>query len=244
MLEIPEGTFYLLLIIHTPSRFKVNGKMLEYPPDSAALFHPGQLLCYGATKGKFINDWIRFSSTDTFIASTILPHGIPFPLRESDFCSKLVQLIYAENNSGSSENFYREISINNLMITLLNKMTESYANNFSSEHYHKLVALRTKITSEYYEEWSVKKMADIVHISPGYLQSLYKLTFGISCIDDVIQNRILTAKTHLAGKNYLVSEIASLCGYKSTEHFCRQFKHITGYTPSEYMSSAAAPTVH
>ena len=53
-------------------------------------------------------------------------------------------------------------------------------------------------------------------------------------MDDVINSRIRMAKEYLVHGSHSVNEVAALCGYNKSEHFCRQFKQITGYTPSAF----------
>ena len=65
-------------------------------------------------------------------------------------------------------------------------------------------------------------------------QLLYRQTFGITCINDVIESKIKLACDLLSSTNDTVSSIAAKCGYESDVHFMRQFKKMTGCTPSEY----------
>jgi AraC-like DNA-binding protein len=145
-------------------------------------------------------------------------------------------LISVENNTDENRSSYKELTIANLITTLLHKFIDSFNGDSKSIHYRKLIELRHQIISDAGGDWTVKRMADILHISPGYMQALYKNTFGISCMDDVINNRIRLAKEFLASGGFLVSEVSSKCGYHSIEHFYRQFKHLTGQTPSDYIA--------
>lgn len=77
-------------------------------------------------------------------------------------------------------------------------------------------------------------MAEYVHISPSYLQHLYRELFGISCIQEVIQARLNTARFYLRTTDISVQSISVLCGYENELHFMRQFKKFTDMTPSQY----------
>ena len=77
-------------------------------------------------------------------------------------------------------------------------------------------------------------MANSIHISEGYLQSIYKHFFNTTCIADVINSRIQTASELLISTNKSIEEIAETCGYQNTEHFIRQFKKSIGITPAKY----------
>lgn len=234
VLDIPVGKDYLFLLTHTPARFWVNGEISKYPAYSAVLFHPRQKVNYGASGGNFINDWVRFSTDEPYITAAPLPRGIPFPARDPDYISKLVQLLFTEHFLNDEKDSYKEITINHLMMVLMNKLKESYYSLDTVPLHHELLELRKKILNSPNSDWNVGKMANLLHISSGYLQAMYKNIFGISCMNDVINGRIRMAREYLIQSAYSVTEISSLCGYNNVEHFCRQFKKVTGCTPGEY----------
>lgn len=230
--DIPEGhDCWLLILTKTPALFLVQGELKEYPAHSAVLFHPHQKIYYRACTDKYINDWIRFESDETYVTATTLPFGVPFSLDDPEYCYKLFQLICTEHYFNKD---YKESSIDYLLRTLFNKLLESYHNNSFSPQYYKLLSLRVEIHRNPGYKWNVSEMANYLHISSGYLQAIYKTTFGISCMDDVINSRIRKAKECLLHGNHSVAEIAAICGYNNVEHFCRQFKQVTGYTPGKF----------
>ena len=236
VLDIPSGLDYLFILTHTPALFWVNGEITEYPAYSAVLFHPNQRVYYRASGGNFINDWIRFSTTESYITATSLPRGIPFPMKDPEYCSKLIQLIFSEIFLNNEKDSYRELSIDYLMMVLMNKLKESYYSCNTTPRHHELLKLRKQILNNPNHNWTVEKMADYLHVSAGYLQALYKNAFGISCMDDVINGRIRMAKEYLIQSTYSIAEIATMCGYNNVEHFCRQFKKVSGCTPGEFRS--------
>ena len=87
------------------------------------------------------------------------------------------------------------------------------------------------------KEWTVTRMAERLNISTGYLEEIYKNTFGVTCMEYVINSRINLAKKYLLYEQYTIAEIVTLCGYRNMEHFFRQFKKITGVTPKSYRNS-------
>ena len=101
------------------------------------------------------------------------------------------------------------------------------------QHYN-LLKLRAAIQNNPADNWTISRMAEFLKISPGYLQTIYKKAFGISCMEDVIQNRIRLAKEYLYSGSLSITEVAYRCGYRHVEHFSRQFKRLTGLTPREY----------
>ncbi|MBU3175666.1 AraC family transcriptional regulator [Clostridium estertheticum] len=122
--------------------------------------------------------------------------------------------------------------------TLFNKLLESYGSDNVSPLYYELLNLRVKIHNNPGNHWTVPIMADYLHISPGYLQTIYKNTFYISCMDDVINSRIHMSKEYLIHGANSIAEISIFCGYNNVEHFCRQFKQLTGDTPGTFRMKA------
>ncbi len=230
--DIPQGhQCWLLVITKTPAQFWVNGELRLYPAHSAVLYRAHQKIYYRACGDEYINNWIRFESNEPFVAKTTLPFGIPFALDDPDYCHALFKLLIIEHNFNRD---YKKASIDYLLNTLFNKLLESYFHEGFNAQYYTLLKLRAAIQSNPVDEWSVTKMADFLRISPGYLQIIYKKTFGISPMEDVINCRIKLAKEYLLQGSHSIAEIAFQCGYQHVEHFCRQFKKVTGSTPRKY----------
>lgn len=231
VVDVPEGYHWLIVITKTPAEFWVDGSIQEYPAYSAIVYRPTQKVYYRASTDQFINDWIRFESSEHYITDSPLPFGIPFSVNDPNYCQKLFELLSIEHNFDRN---FKKSSIDSLLKILFNKLLESVFHGDISPQYYNLLKIRTMIQNNPGDEWTVAKMAEYLRISPGYLQSIYKRAFGVSCMEDVIANRIRLAKEYLVQSNQSIAEIASHCGYHNVEHFCRQFKRITGCTPKEF----------
>ncbi|PQP81561.1 AraC family transcriptional regulator [Paenibacillus sp. PCH8] len=239
--DIPEGhDCWLLVITQTPAQFWVDGELKEYPPHCAVLFKPHQKVYYRACTQQYMNDWIRFESDEPYVTETSLPFGRPFPLDDPEYCHKLFQLLVAENSFNKD---YRESSIDCLLRILINKLLESYVQEEISPQHYNLLKLRSAIHNNPSHPWTISEMAKLISISPGYLQLMYKKWFGLSCMDDVIHSRIRLAKEYLRHHIYTVAEIADRCGYRNVEHFCRQFKQLTGSSPKRFHKRIGGFTV-
>jgi AraC-like DNA-binding protein len=229
--DMPVGTQWLLVFTKTPARFWVEGELREYPPCCAVLYRPGQKVYYRAAGDLFVNNWIRFVTDEPFVTETPVPCGVPFPLEDPDYCHKLFELIVVEHNFDRA---CKESSIRCLLQTLFNKLLESCFHADVTPQHHSLLRLRAAIRGNPGDHWTIARMADLLNVSPGYLQSIYKKAFGISCMEDVIRNRIRLAQEYLLYGSMSVAEVAYRCGYRSVEHFSRQFKQQTGLAPREY----------
>ncbi|BCJ94197.1 hypothetical protein acsn021_17660 [Anaerocolumna cellulosilytica] len=230
--DIPEGhDCWLLLLTQTPAIFFVEDNYREYPPNCAILYKPKQKIYYRANGDTYSNDWVRFYTNETYVTTTPILCGVPFSLRDPVYCHKIYQLLVTEH---ILNNDFKDITIDNLFRILFNKLLESYNYKAVSPLYKSLKELKMEIYHQPHKEWTVKKMAEKLNVSVGYMQDVYKSTFGVTCMEDVINSRITLAKKYLIYEQYSISEIVTLCGYRNIEHFFRQFKKIAGVTPNQF----------
>lgn len=97
--------------------------------------------------------------------------------------------------------------------------------------------LQGTVFSTLKEPWTIERMAKRVNLSPSRFHALYKKIFGRSPMDDLIHARIQNAQNALLFSKDSISDIASELGYSNLPHFIRQFKAISGTTPSQYRES-------
>ena len=97
-----------------------------------------------------------------------------------------------------------------------------------------LLCVRVEMLSSPEKEWTVELLAEKSRLSPSYFQGIYKKTFGISPINDLIKARVKKAESYLLSSNKKETEIADLCGYNNVEHFIRQFRRLKGISPSDF----------
>lgn len=233
--DMPGGhDCWLLVLTQTPAQFWVDGHMTEYPANSAVLYPPHHKILYRACSDRYVNDWVRFDSAEPYIIDTAIPLGTPFPLSDPEYCHKLFQLLVAENTLSNS---HKELTIDYLLKVLFIKLREASEHTKNFSQIQSILELRRNIHNNPGHSWSVPAMAESLHLSPGYLQTLYKETFGVSCMKDVINCRIRFAKDQLSHSPHTIADISILCGYNNVEHFVRQFHQITGCTPSAFRNS-------
>lgn len=105
----------------------------------------------------------------------------------------------------------------------------------SSGTIHKTIQeLMEYIRDNYASDISLNSLAQMAHISPVYLSTLFKEETGISYIKYVTELRLGKAKELLRSGEYLVTEVSEKVGYHNYRYFCDMFKKSTGMTPNEY----------
>lgn len=235
--DMPDGqNSWLLLLTHTPALFLVDDVLVQAQPNSVVLYKPGQRIYYRACDKQYSNDWIRFVTDEEYVTETSIPGGVPFTVSNNSFLHKLYQLITAEHERDAEMN---EAIIDKLLQLMFLKLSESFDHKPATQFYKNLNDLRTQIYKRPSDDWTVKLMADRLNISVGHLEKLYRSSFDVTCMEDVIQSRIGLAKKHLEHGDFSIAEIVSMCGYHSVEHFYRQFKRTTGLTPKQYQTHSS-----
>lgn len=81
------------------------------------------------------------------------------------------------------------------------------------------------------------RMAEMVHLSPGYFSNLFRVEVGISFSDYLIQVRIDNAKKLLRRFDLSVEEVSKQCGFNSLAHFSRTFRDRCGIPPLKFRKS-------
>lgn len=222
---------YQLLFTHTPALFWVDNMLRKYPARSVILFTPGHRKYYSSLPNEpYKNDWIRFDTDEDFIKSFPIVN-VPFSPADPEFVHNLFKLIAWESNAVKESNDPEMLC---LFKVLFAKMSDDNVDLLSKPYYHELISLRRDMMLHPEYEWKVEGMAARLNLGRTRFQNIYKDTFGISPIDDVINARISLAKDRLKYTSRSIAEVAEFCGYKSTEHFCRQFLKIVGVSPSKF----------
>jgi AraC family transcriptional regulator of arabinose operon len=90
------------------------------------------------------------------------------------------------------------------------------------------------INRHFADDLPLKLLADIAGLSPTYLSRLFSRCAGIHLSEYIHQIRITQAKTLLYQSQMKVADIALAVGFNEFADFNRNFKRITGVTPTSY----------
>lgn len=223
-----------LLIPATSFNCKAGENIQTFPPYTAFFFPKDTPFYYSPCKESYRDYFIHFISDDNFLTEYMIPTAQPIYLQDPVRIYNLIDMIAYENILNSQNK--NEI-LNNLMKTLFIKISESSTYNTILPHYDELLKLRHNIFNHPERKWTLESISKSLHMSPGYVHSLYKKAFKKTYMQDVIESRIQHSRHLLAYSNQPVNAIATACGYSNTEHFCRQFKETTGMSPLQYRKS-------
>lgn len=233
--------YYLFLLVKTPALFVIQGEEIIAESNSAIVYDINYPHFYSSYQNNYINDWIHFREENgkEYFSSLNIPLNKIVKLYDATFICEMIKLM---QNEYHSMNGNKCNTINLLLQTMFVKLSEVISRDNEKKHinlhYASLVSLRKEIYNNPQYRWTMENMAARLNISTVHLQKIYRETFGISCMADVIEYRIYFAKDILSKTMMPIKEAAEICGYKNDVHFMRQFKKYVGVTPTEYRISS------
>lgn len=237
---------YVLMCFSTPFYIRTSSGFEIGKPGDCILHDPTFDQYHGTPKGMsegFRNDWIHLRGSG--IMKLVERYDLPInSLLHADNSNLLTlhlhrieeELLFSQpfqddNISLLVEEMFLQVSRH---IKLKNEITNIKPDR--KDIYRKFVEVHNIIHSQYYDEWSVDRMASLLNFSPSRFSVLYKKLFKISPNEDLLKKRIDEAKILLISSSLSVEEIALNCGFKNTYYFSFIFKKRTNFSPSMYRS--------
>ncbi len=153
----------------------------------------------------------------------------------------IVSLSFAEYDRLYDENYLRfiantEIALDRQLYSE-NRFTEETSHTLrQKEIKQKMNELRKNLMNEPELPWTVDKMSRTIGMGRSTIQKYYKSCFGKSIFEELIQFRVELAKRLLKDTTLSLTEITVRCGYSTESYFMKQFKNVTGSTPTEFRS--------
>lgn len=112
---------------------------------------------------------------------------------------------------------------------------------YDSESLKRDVLLFDRITRYYNEHITehlkIEKICQEFSIGRSHLQRIFRNQTGMGAIEYFCQMRISVARQYLHDNDMNLTDTSKALGYTSIHYFSKQFKKITGMTPSEYKNS-------
>lgn len=93
---------------------------------------------------------------------------------------------------------------------------------------------REYIANNYNKGITLEFVAEQIHISPNHFSRIFKMETGINFVDYIAALRVNKAKELLKTEIHKVSEVSVMVGFNDVKYFCRIFRKLTGFTPSDY----------
>ena len=87
---------------------------------------------------------------------------------------------------------------------------------------------------------TLKELMEYSGTNRTAIENIFRENLGRGAVEYFLILKIELAKKYLREDNYNITQISEILGYSSIHYFSRQFKKITGMTPTEYLLSIKA----
>lgn len=229
---------YMFVLFKSPVMVRVHGEYVPAGAGNCMIFGKNMIQDFYCNSEELLVDYMHFTPDQEY--EQMLLNRIPcdelIPVFLPQLLSDILLSIENERKNRYS-NHKKEVLTHLGAVFLLRLINELENTKFIHQHkksYNTLYALRRRIYRDPQLDWSVENACKQTYMSRSHFQHLYQEFFSTSCIQDVTAARISKAKELLVSSDLHVNRIGELCGYKTTEHFIRQFKKLTGTTPSKF----------
>lgn len=117
------------------------------------------------------------------------------------------------------------------------KPADTDENSASSLAYKRMQAVHTYVLTHFHETIKLEKVADVAGLTPSAFCRYFKTRTNKTFVDFVSEVRIGHACKLLTNSDMPISQICYESGYRTLSNFNRQFRTVTGQTPSQYVKS-------
>lgn len=131
-------------------------------------------------------------------------------------CEFLISFL--RNSPGKKQQTLTNINYENTILNMLvNYMSENIANPIT-----------------------VEELVNVSGSNKTTINKMFKSAFNMGVIEYFVFMKVELAKKYLREENYNITQIAEMLGYSTIHYFSRQFKKVTGMSPTEYSVSIKA----
>lgn len=92
-------------------------------------------------------------------------------------------------------------------------------------------------------DWKLEELARLAGLSPNYLSTVFRRTFGMPPMRYLLDCRINHARHLLHASDLSITAIAAELGFSSLQHFSTRFREHTGTSPSYFRKKEQAESL-
>lgn len=227
---------YNLFHFPTPIELHRNGEVIVTRPNACVLSSPMAIRGFYFPEDTTMN-WIHaHKDIEPLLEKYKIPLDCVFYPSSTGFIPELIQKMMLER---FLDDVHKDEMLDSYTVEFLVKLSRATHSDrvcgVSKADQKKMRSIRWSLIEHPEKNWTVAEMAQRAALSSSRFHALYKETFGVSPIKDLLNARIDRAKTLLLlDDKPTVAEVAESLGYKNEYHFIRKFKTVTGVTPGIY----------
>lgn len=171
----------------------------------------------------------RFDDASELDTPIVIPHS---SLGESRFRAALME--YSMGGELSSSILSAHLKL--LILSIVREVRQSEARATIGL----AASILEYVQENYRDQISYETLGEHFHMSPIYLNRIFKKHLKASLHEYLLNYRISAAETMLRSSGATVKEVAHSSGFTDVAHFSKSFKRITGYSPKDYRTAHAS----
>lgn len=117
------------------------------------------------------------------------------------------------------------------------KPADTDENSASTLAYRRMQAVHTYVLTHFHDTIKLEDVADVAGLTPSAFCRYFKTRTNKTFVDFVSEVRIGHACKLLTNSDLSISQICYESGFRTLSNFNRQFRTVTGQTPSQYVKS-------
>lgn len=180
--------------------------------------------------------WIHFNGNNVkqIYDKYILRNGLN--IFQSNQFNKYESLINDIQIISNSNDYMKDMNIYEKLTQLLSLLLSEtiYRNENTNKRLYDISIIKNYIDDNYLNNISLDEISYKYFINKFYLTKLFKLNYGTTINNYIMQKKITKAKELLRFSDLNIEDISIECGIKDNNYFSRVFKQIEGITPKEY----------
>jgi len=245
-----KHNFYLLLYItHGHGDHTIDFKTYPLSAGSFFLMTPGQVHFWNLKPD--VNGYIIFFTQGFYRMQRMENSLVEFPFFHSLEAPPLIQLkpdhiidvmvkeMYEEFRNSTATIDLR--MLRSYLDLLLLKLARAYPvqqpDKSSITTTSKLRKLEQLIDKHFLKLKLPKEYADLMNLSPSYLNSICKQSLGKTLSDLITERVVLEAKRYFAHADMTVNQVSDKLNFSTPSYFIRFFKKHTGLTAEQFKES-------
>ncbi len=235
-IERPELKLNVFLHFINPVSMTYNGKLMRMSANCCYIGTIGEPLYYIAEHLSMLHNFVHFKIADAVEIERLgLPLNTPFYTdMQEDITATVERMEWA---IGAKDNISSSFDPSRMFEDLLYRLAqERKTGNVAVGGYNQEHTFDTLRTQLYVDpaSWTVKKMAEFVHLSRAHFSVRYKEIFGVTPNADINTAALLCACKLLTTTRMNIGDVGRASGYSGSAYFIKQFKAKYGMTPTEY----------
>lgn len=157
-------------------------------------------------------------------------------IRDDALSALFLRIIDEYTSDKKYKSQFKILAIQHFLLELFERFEISHVENTEKKRSSEFL-ITTKVINylrqHLAEDFSIDEISAELGITTSYMCRCVKSATGLSILDHLNIIRCYTAKHLLTHTDNKISDIATICGYRSGSYFAKNYKRIIGYPPNE-----------